>query len=304
MESRQLYVGRRSGRFGRVWRLLPVFAGALAVLPAFAGGAAVVDLVQWPAWSEKAGRRAPLAAGQTLGAGETVITGDGARVQLRLADGSAVKLGEQASLRLARLTTSGSGGSGVLDAGLELARGAFRFTTGLFRGALGQHRLEVRMPTATIGVRGTDFWGKSTPERQWVLLIEGQIDFKPAAVAEASRRLSTPMNYLITENASAWAERRASEAEVGAWANETEAVAGQAAGREREAYVVRLGVSQSRAEADADAARLRGLGYPVEVRAEKRRDGGRAYALIVRGLARADAETLATRLRAALGKTE
>src|SRR5687768_2531373 len=58
----------------------------------------VVESVVSPAWVERGGTREPLQPGAVLRAKDKVHTGASARLLLRLAEGSAVKLGEHATL--------------------------------------------------------------------------------------------------------------------------------------------------------------------------------------------------------------
>ena len=55
-----------------------------------------VEGVVSPAWVERGGQRQPVFAGMRLDNKDRVATGAGSRLLLRLADGSAVKLGETA----------------------------------------------------------------------------------------------------------------------------------------------------------------------------------------------------------------
>src|SRR5687767_9585600 len=102
---------------------------------AYAASAPVltVESVLSPAWVERAnGRREPLAVGMALANKEKVHTGDGGRALLKMADGSAVKLGESALLGVDDLVQKpGAKKGGVVGASLDVVRGAFRFTTGL-----------------------------------------------------------------------------------------------------------------------------------------------------------------------------
>ena len=88
----------------------------------------MVDGVQMPAWLERDGKRAPLAPGMELRAGDRIVTGSGARVLVKLAEGSVVKLGENGRLRVQpRCSRRRS----VFKATLQVLEGAFRFTTEL-----------------------------------------------------------------------------------------------------------------------------------------------------------------------------
>jgi hypothetical protein len=60
-----------------------------------------------------------------LKAGDTLSTGPGSRLLLKLSEGSLVKLGGNASLELRELEPSAS----LFKAALGVLQGAFRFTT-------------------------------------------------------------------------------------------------------------------------------------------------------------------------------
>ncbi|MGH8640405.1 MAG: hypothetical protein ACRET6_01775, partial [Burkholderiales bacterium] len=70
---------------------------ALLAAPAFAQTLTVEGVVS-PAWVERGGARLPLAVGMRLNDKDRVVTGAGSRLLLRLAEGSAVKLGENATV--------------------------------------------------------------------------------------------------------------------------------------------------------------------------------------------------------------
>ena len=281
MDSRQLYVARprevSTRRFGRglVRHLfaLAMLAGAASSGLAAPGDEAVVEQVQWPAWVETAGGRAPVRAGQILGVKDRLLTGDKARMVIRLADGSAVKLGERTELSIAAL---GEREVGVLTAGLEVTKGAFRFTTGLFRQILGKREVNVRFPTLTIGVRGTDFWGKTDESRELVLLIEGTIALTrpPGATgrnedkaADEERHLAVPMNYLFSDRRGPLQERTASAQELARWAMETEPDEAQPSASPQGKFTATIAGALTRPRADATVAHLRAMGYPVDVAA-------------------------------------
>ena len=153
--------------------LLGVSLLMLATGKGMAAGASVqVDVVQSPAWVERGEQRLPLVAGQLLKDRDRVVTGSEARVLLRLSEGSAVKLGENASLRMDAL---GEREGGVFTAAFDVARGAFRFTTGIFNRVQSRRAVNVRIATVTAGIRGTDLWGSSDAERDLICLIEGRI---------------------------------------------------------------------------------------------------------------------------------
>src|SRR5688572_11815695 len=157
-------------------RLLIVLA-ALAASQALAAPAATVEAVQMPAWMDRDGRSAPLVPGMELKSGDHLRTGSESRVQIRLGEGSVVKLGENAALRIAELAPA----SDLYKSAMRVLQGAFRFTTAV---AAKQRRRDVRITvaTVTVGIRGTDVWGRARDEREIVCLIDGSVEI--AAPAE------------------------------------------------------------------------------------------------------------------------
>ena len=132
--------------------LLVLFA--IYVAPVFAASQpvsyATVAVVQMPAWLERGGQTQPLAIGTTLKNGDRIRTGADARVYLTLAEGSTVKLGENASLGLySRSLKPASSFKGALD----VLAGAFRFTTQATQRLRSQRELSIRIGTAIFGER-------------------------------------------------------------------------------------------------------------------------------------------------------
>ena len=139
-------------------RIVPAIAfaafGLLALVSSVyaASGSAVltVESVLSPAWVERAnGRREPLTVGMVLANKEKVHTGDGGKAMLRMAEGSAVKLGESATLAVDDLVQKADAKGGVVGASLDVVRGAFRFTTGVLGKSAAQRDVRVRVNAVT-----------------------------------------------------------------------------------------------------------------------------------------------------------
>lgn len=103
--------------------ILGAIAVALAIVAAHAQ-AATVEAVQSPAWLDLGGASVPLTPGTRLQPRDQVRTGGNARVRLRMGEGSAVKLGENAQLAIEVAEDRN-----VFRAELSVLAGAFRFTT-------------------------------------------------------------------------------------------------------------------------------------------------------------------------------
>src|SRR5262245_19675720 len=168
--------------------LLLALLVATASVQALAQPAAVIEGVQMPAWRERDGARAPLIPGMELRAGDRILSGKDARIVVRLSEGSMVKLGENGRLVLAEVQPAKE----LFRAALQVLEGAFRFTTDVTAKAR-KRDVTVRVDQVTIGVRGTDFWGRSRAERQVVCLIEG--DIQVGATGEQPARMNQPRQF-------------------------------------------------------------------------------------------------------------
>ncbi|MDB5864075.1 MAG: sporulation related protein [Betaproteobacteria bacterium] len=272
-------------------RLLAAVFLVLVAAPACAASGSVltVESVLSPAWVERAnGRREPLAAGMALASKEKVHTGDGGRALLRLAEGSAVKLGESAMLGVDDLAHKDDAKGGVVAATLDVVRGAFRFTTGLLSKSSSQRDVRVKVNAITAGIRGTDVWGKSAGDRDIVCLLEGRITVSHGA---AQFSMQDPNSFYIAPRAGpAQPPSPVSAAQVKEWSDETEIFARTGAVRAGGTFAVVVGSGDERA-AIALRDKLRDSGFPAisvgtgeasEVRIEALSDGTEAAALAER----------------------
>ncbi len=167
-----------------------VILGLFSALTVTAAPNAVVDALQAPAWVDRGERRLPLTPGMALENRDRVLTGNGARAIIQFADGSAVKLGENVNVTVNALNQPKNG---VFTAALDVAKGAFRLTTDIFRKFQDQRAINIRTGTVTIGIRGTDLWGRSDSEKDFVCLLEGRISVSHPLGEPAE--LSEPLQY-------------------------------------------------------------------------------------------------------------
>jgi len=96
---------------------------------------------------------------------EEIKTGANARAVLRFEDGSILSIGADAEVVLDEYVYSNAGGV------ITLLKGALRFTSG----KMGRPGLRIKMPVATIGIRGTDFWAGEINGGYGVLLMHGVV---------------------------------------------------------------------------------------------------------------------------------
>ena len=111
----------------------------------------------------------PLSAGAAILVGDTIETKEETRVEIRFLDGTLLKLGDNS-----RITVN----EYVYDPDRSLGRMFVDLFTGVFRVIAGadtifpQDAFLVQTPVASIGIRGTDFWGQQSAEQLQVALLD------------------------------------------------------------------------------------------------------------------------------------
>jgi hypothetical protein len=93
--------------------------------------------------------------------GDSIVTGKDGEVHLDMQDGGYIGVRPGTNLRIVNFKAEGGDDDGFL---LNLLEGSFRAVTGWITRAGGNRRAEVQTPTATIGVRGTDYEPLVIPE--------------------------------------------------------------------------------------------------------------------------------------------
>lgn len=248
---------------------------ALVAAPV-AAATLTVEGVTSPAWVERGGGRIPLAVGMPLVDRDRIVTGPGARALLRMAEGSAVKLGENAALTLDDLADRRNRGvARLVTASLDVLRGAIRFTTGVFGKPKANRDVKLRITTITAGIRGTDVWGKSAADRDIVCLIEGRIGVEHGKSALA---LDEPMSfYIAPRKGESLPVASVSKEQLATWAAETEIAAGSGGARRGGRHFVEAAVVPDQRAALAEYDRLRAAGYPAVIRPVRKADGSLEY---------------------------
>ena len=265
----------------RIFLMLGLLLGATLA----AAEPAVVEAVQYPAWLERGGHAVPLTPGTALQAKDRLLTGGNARVQLKMSEGSTVKLGENAKLVIETIDDRG-----IFRSALAILDGAFRFTTDALRKSQ-KREVTIKARNVTAGIRGTDLWGKSTGERDLVCLLEGKISV--GAEGHPTVTLDQPLDFYQKPRDGAPSVAKVDEKQIAQWSLETEISKDGPAARAGGDWRVVAAVFPTRDEALALNRRLRSGGYPSEV-------GGKEglYTVAVPGLAgEAEARALMGNLR-------
>jgi hypothetical protein len=141
---------------GLAWALMLCLAApaAEAQLGTKAGVAAAVrgPVQQISFRTPQAGVGRNLSGGQEIFLGDRIVTGPGGGLQILLLDGTTFSIGPNASMVIDEFVFNPATGTGRLTA--SVARGTLRVISGRLA-RQEQEAIRVRLPNATVGVRGT-----------------------------------------------------------------------------------------------------------------------------------------------------
>jgi hypothetical protein len=275
---------------------------ALCAVPAVARTLTVEGVVS-PAWVERAGKREPLTVGMQLNDKDRIITGDRARVMLRMSEGSAIKMGENANLGVDNLTEKKNAENNPLvGASLDVVKGAFRFTTGVFGKARAERDVTVKIATVTAGIRGTDVWGRSNNEQDVICLIEGRVSVRHD---KQEFVMDEPLQFFIApRNQKPKPVGKVSQQQIDEWARETEIGEGQGATRAGGRLRVEVLRTSDREVARQLESKLQAAGYPVVVETLAGSYGASEYSATIGAVASAkDRDALLARVKNVLSAT-
>jgi len=136
----------------------------------------VVQAVQLPAWSSDGRNRQALLPGAVVQAPQEVETAAGGALVLQLPDQSVIRIGESSRLALQQLQSQIDQGQTQLQSELKLYGGMFRYATAAVSKVLGERRINLALRTATVGIRGTDFWCMTDEAHDAACIFEGRVD--------------------------------------------------------------------------------------------------------------------------------
>jgi len=155
--------------------LLSGFAASQAAAQQAIGA---VSRIQGEARGTRNGATEALRLRSSVFANEVVSTGQAARLEVTFTDGTQLTLGEKAELTLDTYVFDPAAGNGRIKVGVV---GAFKFLSGQ-ASKLASAEVSVTTPVATIGIRGTEFWGGPIDDQALgVFLTEGAVSVTNAA---------------------------------------------------------------------------------------------------------------------------
>ena len=127
-------------------------------------------------------KAAPIAGGEDVIRNEVVRTGGDSATKLVFVDDTNLAVGPASTVKLDKFVFADS--ITYSQAGMELAKGAFRFTTGHSE----KRAYDIKTPVATIGVRGTVLDVLSQGSKTTVVLHEGRAIVCPRHRGNATAR--------------------------------------------------------------------------------------------------------------------
>lgn len=178
------------------WRLL-VLLMCCAAWPAAGQTIGLVEEVKSLAYgTPPAGARGTIALRRGVVQDERIETTADAAVGMRFADDTVFRVGPESSVLLDAYAYDPRSGSGTIA--LALARGGFRYVSG----RMNKAAVQVVTPTATLGVRGTDFAvivhaGGVTD----VFIFEGSVEMRPLALAAGTLLAAGQYGRAASQNA-------------------------------------------------------------------------------------------------------
>lgn len=125
---------------------------------------------------------------------DTIVTGKNTRAEIEFVDDSYLMIGDNSSLTIDEMVFE----PGIRSKGvITLTEGVFRMVSGKINKVPGGE-LTINSPIATIGIRGTDFWGLQEKDKLTMALIDNGI----VEITGADGRtvvLDTPLQAVVIE---------------------------------------------------------------------------------------------------------
>src|SRR4029450_10792963 len=185
-----------------LYRLVAI---AVALLCVFAGGQVAgqeaigtVSRIQGEASAVHGGATRALGLNASVFLNEIVSTGAAARLEVTFKDSARLTLGEKTTLTLDRFVFNPAARRGRI--GFRVS-GAFRFLSGQVS-KLARSDVTMTTPFATIGVRGTEFWGGPIDDQALgVFLVEGAVRVSNTAGAPNPDRAGQGTNVAAARGA-------------------------------------------------------------------------------------------------------
>jgi hypothetical protein len=150
--------------------VVSIFSASVAVAQPMAVGA--VDKVQARVDATQSGQTRPLVVNSDVYFRDRCHSGQGARLQVTLKDGTQLTLGEHATLVVDEFIYDPFRSRGELS--IRVVKGAFLYVSGLIEGEAGA-KVQIHTPVGAIGLRGTTVWGGPIDNGYGVIVLSGEV---------------------------------------------------------------------------------------------------------------------------------
>lgn len=274
-------------RFARL-----LLAGLVLATASLAHAASAnVQAVQYPAWLERNGQKTPLSPGDGLRGGDILLGGTDSRILIGMSDGAQIKLGGNSRFTIEKLSIQSRAGNTAVDAAFKLAEGFFRYSSSVLGKLSGKRNIDLTVRTATIGIRGTDYWAMTDVEHDAVCVFDGKVEVATKDQGTISLDQPTAFWARFFDKPAAPAGN-ATPAQLAKFIASVEPEPGKGVAIVNGRWRVLAAELDKQGEARDLATRLREAGYPAEVAKSQ----GKHEVRINFFATRADAETALKRL--------
>jgi len=224
---------------------------------------AVIENFQMPAWIEINGQKKAIRINMKVNEKQPITTGESGKAYITMEEGSILKIGPKSKVNIIKLTPVKTEKS-VFKSVVSIVRGAFRFTTS-DKAKKRQRDIRFKVRTITAGIRGTDIWGKSTPERDFVCLLEGNITVQHEN--ETEQTMAKPLTFFVA-NRGQPAKKIATVPlnELKKWAKSTDTQVGEGRINKKGRYTLNLKSFNRRFYAQRWQNKLDKAGYAADIR--------------------------------------
>lgn len=241
---------------------LPSGLSGTAVAASQSSSGGLITAVQPPGWLVESTVTRPLEPGLHIRDGDTLRTGAGGRVYIALPDHSTVKLGENTEFAAPAMDMMHDQQGSMFKGILRILKGVFRFTTSAVD-RNERRRVDIGVGVATIGIRGTDVWGRTGAGGTLVALLEGKAEM--SMPGHASMMMNQPMHYMMMPAGGEMKMNMAvTQENVADWAAQTDLRQGAGVLIRGGRWSVVLASSMNPHDVKPLMRKLAGAGYPIE----------------------------------------
>ncbi len=160
--------------FTRALGILSILIGlafAITAAPALSAElAGKITRMKGDGVAESGGKTRKLAEGSEIFVGDLLKTGKETRLEIAMIDAAKLTLGDNSRLRIESYLFDEAKNTG--NANVKVIAGVFRAVSGKL-GKVAGAPFQVTMQTATLGIRGTEFWGEQKKNDLLVALLGG-----------------------------------------------------------------------------------------------------------------------------------